>query len=383
MSKDSEDVTVPETEPKFYLSRENEIFGPHSGEEIQELLNSNVIGPESLLWTEGMEEWLPLEQLSVQAPEDKSPAGGSETGSIDAPEVTEVGDEGSAEGPEPDRPLEEDSPAEAVATTPDPATADIPRRFRVADTFTPEGGVATPYDDRLGKRLASGLGFAVVAHLLLLAFLIWQAPKLFHILSYPSAVQPPEAPPLEVAMVSQDDSAPPPETPRPIAEAPPPPVAPPPPPAVPEVPLDTPPPTSQPSTFSPPTLPQPMSESPSLPTPSLAPPRPEKPRPRSRAPTQTSAPSVPTLANAGPSDYLDAPSPPYPRMARQQHQEGTVILLVKINDAGDPIDVQIKRSSGHTLLDSSARDWVAQNFRFKPGNLRLLLVPVSYDLRGG
>ena len=69
-------------------------------------------------------------------------------------------------------------------------------------------------------------------------------------------------------------------------------------------------------------------------------------------------------------------------MAKQQHQEGTVILLVKINDAGNPIDVQVRRSSGHTLLDNSARDWVAQNYRFKPGDLRLLLVPVVYRITG-
>ena len=241
-----------EAETKFYLASENEIFGPHTPAEIQELLDTQVIGTDSLLWTEGMEEWVPLDQLGGDAPV------------ADEESVAEEAAFEAADEPVLDRPK---AVAPELPVVEPVAEAKPPKPFRVADNFTPEGGVAVPYDDRMGQRLAGGAGVAIFVHLLLLAFLIWSAPRLFRIVSYPPVIQPPEAPPLEVAMVSQDDATPPPETPRPIAETPPPPVAPPPPPAIPEVPLDTPPPTSQPSTFAPPTLPQPTTEAPALPTP--------------------------------------------------------------------------------------------------------------------
>jgi protein TonB len=377
---DVTEESTPGTEQKFYLSRDNEIFGPHSAEEIQELLDSNVIGPESLIWTEGMEEWLPLEQLSgptageeipdEESPVEEQPEEADEPGFPPDP-ITATEEPAVEEAAAPDEPAEDSSPS-------DVAPAQKP--FRVADTFEPEQTVAQPYHDGLGRRLAIGLGLAAILHLCLLAWLVWKAPTMFHIISYPAPQTPPEAPPLEVAFVSPEDAAPPPETPRPIEETPPPPVAPPPPPAIPEVPLQTPPPTSQPAAFAPPTVPQPMMEAPPVPTPAAPRPQPVHVTPHMRS-TAPPAPSVPTMANAGPSDYLYRPDPPYPYLAKHQHQEGTVILLVRINDAGDPIDVQVHRSSGYTILDESARSWVAENYRFKPGDLRLLLVPVTYQLR--
>lgn len=68
-------------------------------------------------------------------------------------------------------------------------------------------------------------------------------------------------------------------------------------------------------------------------------------------------------------DYGSNPPPPYPRRARELGQEGTVILLVLVDEGGNAAEVEVARSSGHRLLDGSAVATVKRKWKFRPGTL--------------
>ena len=53
-------------------------------------------------------------------------------------------------------------------------------------------------------------------------------------------------------------------------------------------------------------------------------------------------------------NYLKNPPPPYPESARKMEQEGLVELLVSVNRGGSADAVEIRKSSGFTLLDQAA-----------------------------
>ena len=84
-------------------------------------------------------------------------------------------------------------------------------------------------------------------------------------------------------------------------------------------------------------------------------------------------------------NYLNNPEPLYPALARQRHQEGLVLLLVEVTAQGGAGRVEIKKSSGFSLLDTAAwqavRDW-----KFEPARIGSLAVeseievPVRFEL---
>ena len=84
---------------------------------------------------------------------------------------------------------------------------------------------------------------------------------------------------------------------------------------------------------------------------------------QSKAQTSPAVKDIPAHANAG---YLNNPKPDYPRMARQRHWEGRVVLRVFVTADGRCGDLSISRSSGHESLDEAAMDAVRQ-WRFVPG----------------
>lgn len=55
-----------------------------------------------------------------------------------------------------------------------------------------------------------------------------------------------------------------------------------------------------------------------------------------------------------PASYLHAPQPEYPLSARQQEQEGLVVLRVRISTRGLPAEIVIGLSSGFRALDRAA-----------------------------
>lgn len=86
--------------------------------------------------------------------------------------------------------------------------------------------------------------------------------------------------------------------------------------------------------------------------------------------------------------YLKNPKPAYPSMARKRGMEGRVVLRVSVMANGLVAAVEVERSSGHALLDRSARTAVLR-WRFQPatrGNSPVageVLVPFDFRLTQG
>lgn len=85
-------------------------------------------------------------------------------------------------------------------------------------------------------------------------------------------------------------------------------------------------------------------------------------------------------------NYADGnPEFVYPRAAARLGLEGTVLLEVEVKADGSAGEIQLKRSSGHQILDMDAVRQIA-SWRFKPATSRgrahsaRVLVPVSYRL---
>lgn len=81
-----------------------------------------------------------------------------------------------------------------------------------------------------------------------------------------------------------------------------------------------------------------------------------------------------------------APPPRYPTLALRNGDEGTVLLLVKVDATGKPIDVTLRKSSGFRELDKNAMKQVLETWRFHPAMHQgiaipaLALVPVVYKI---
>lgn len=143
---------------------------------------------------------------------------------------------------------------------------------------------------------------------------------------------------------------------------------------------------------APPAPPQPRPKKQSEPKPHLAPEL--MPQPREPAPPQFKAPEASFDTKPAPSNSTaiagapTAPSPapvktgvsipasyaasnrkpPYPRMSRQNEEQGTVELRVLVKADGSAGAVEIASSSGYPLLDESARSTV-QAWRFNPATV--------------
>lgn len=82
---------------------------------------------------------------------------------------------------------------------------------------------------------------------------------------------------------------------------------------------------------------------------------------------ESPAAPVPVLVTAVrfDADYLQNPAPAYPAMSRKLHEEGKVLLQVKVTATGIAEHVQIKQGSGYPRLDEVALNTVRQ-WRFIP-----------------
>lgn len=159
---------------------------------------------------------------------------------------------------------------------------------------------------------------------------------------------------------------PPEPAPPPVAQPAPPPPAPLPPPPKKEQPAPkpaakpTPKPKPAPSTTS--TTPVPAQENSQEVKPAPAP----LPPPTAAAPQ---APPAPARTSASEASYAATNrTPPYPRISLTNGEEGTVVLRVLVTAEGTAGAVEIKSSSGFTLLDESARKTV-MTWRFKPATI--------------
>ena len=94
---------------------------------------------------------------------------------------------------------------------------------------------------------------------------------------------------------------------------------------------------------------------------------------------QPSPPAAP-VAVATPArfdaDYLQNPAPAYPAVSKRLHEEGTVLLLVRVSAKGEAARVQIQQGSGFMRLDEVAVKTV-QQWRFIPARQGVEAVAAS------
>jgi protein TonB len=107
------------------------------------------------------------------------------------------------------------------------------------------------------------------------------------------------------------------------------------------------------------------------------------------APTFVAAPVAAAPTATQPrfdADYLDNPKPPYPGLSRKIGEQGRVVLRVRVDAQGLPVDVQLHASSGSERLDASALQTV-RRWKFVAARLgneavaATVLVPIAFSLK--
>jgi protein TonB len=159
---------------------------------------------------------------------------------------------------------------------------------------------------------------------------------------------------------------------------------------------------------TPPAQPPKVRVAPPTPQPSIAPPRPTTVAPPQApavlvengseavlapdapdpdVPVDSGAPEIAPPATGMSLEYAAAPPPAYPAAARRLRHEGSVLLEVLVDVDGRPLQVTVRESSGHRMLDDAARDQVLARWRFRPAMRdgraiqAIGLVPVNFRLR--
>ena len=80
----------------------------------------------------------------------------------------------------------------------------------------------------------------------------------------------------------------------------------------------------------------------------------------------------------------DRPQPPYPRIALDQGEQGSVTLLLTADEAGNIVSVEIKKSSGFPVLDHGTAEYVKRHWTVAPGAAnRLFEATITYQLQAG
>ena len=93
-------------------------------------------------------------------------------------------------------------------------------------------------------------------------------------------------------------------------------------------------------------------------------------------------------ASAGPTAIFDTGSggdrrePPYPELALQLGQQGSVVLLLTADEAGLVTKAELKESSGSAILDHATLDFVKRHWLLPSGSGgRLFEARISYKLQ--
>ena len=78
----------------------------------------------------------------------------------------------------------------------------------------------------------------------------------------------------------------------------------------------------------------------------------------------------------------ERPEPPYPPIALQTGEQGTVVLLLTGDDAGNVVSVDVKESSGFPVLDHATVDYIKHHWRLPAGaGNRLFQTSITYQLQ--
>jgi TonB family protein len=87
-----------------------------------------------------------------------------------------------------------------------------------------------------------------------------------------------------------------------------------------------------------------------------------------------------TIDNTGSGGERPRPDP-YPRIAEELGQQGTVTLLLTVDDSGKVISADIKETSGSPILDGNAQSWIKRKWIVRPVNGgHTFLAPIRYHL---
>jgi protein TonB len=76
----------------------------------------------------------------------------------------------------------------------------------------------------------------------------------------------------------------------------------------------------------------------------------------------------------------ERPAPPYPKLAIETGEQGTVVLSLTGNKAGDVISVEVKSSSGFPILDRTAADFIKAHWRLPAGG-GVFRTSITYELQ--
>ena len=78
----------------------------------------------------------------------------------------------------------------------------------------------------------------------------------------------------------------------------------------------------------------------------------------------------------------ERPQPPYPKIALEEGQQGTMLLLLGGDSAGNVISVDMKESSGFPLLDRATVDFIKRRWHLPPGaGNQLFQTRITYKLQ--
>jgi TonB family protein len=78
----------------------------------------------------------------------------------------------------------------------------------------------------------------------------------------------------------------------------------------------------------------------------------------------------------------DRPHPPYPKLALEQREQGSVVLAITVDTTGVITAVQIKESSSSPILDRSALDFVKRHWVIPPGaTTRIYEATITYRIQ--
>lgn len=78
----------------------------------------------------------------------------------------------------------------------------------------------------------------------------------------------------------------------------------------------------------------------------------------------------------------ERPQPPYPKIALEQAQQGSVTLRMSVDDAGLIQTIEVAQSSGFPVLDHSALDFVKRHWIVPPGKgTRIYEATITYKLQ--
>jgi protein TonB len=109
---------------------------------------------------------------------------------------------------------------------------------------------------------------------------------------------------------------------------------------------------------------------------------PADPAPAAAPPPRPEAAQPSALENTG--EGGERPAPPYPKMAEDMGQQGAVELLLTADEAGLIISVEVKESSGSSILDRASADYVKRHWTVSPGaSGRRFRARIDYKLTSG